>query len=442
MRTEDDIRAAFRHAAEQAPDADAVLAGVRERLDKASAGASQSSPRAARRWMTPLAAAAAVIAVTAAAVAIADGQPAHRPESNSGSLLDRLPRYYMTMVRSLHPLSLGGAQMVVVKDTRTGRTLLTARPPAPYHTFAGITGAADDRTFVLAARPTAASALPPSQQIEKLFLARLDPANGTLTMTALPIPQFTPRNQLDSMALSPDGTELALAFRAGRGTHSLEIRIYTLAGDLLRTWRSRGFLEDYWLNPASMSWTQTGLLAINWGYEAGGRAGFEQGLWLLNTLVPSGDLAGKSGWLVREVAFDKWQPGIYPYGNGLVSSNGEIAVMPIGTVDGPGKAAKIGKIGEFSASTGQAIRTLRPILRRGSHARQGLRSDALIWSNATGSVVVLQANRAPNARVRARARARGGRSYGTIITGVLSGRHFVPIPGVPGTNLDPYGLVF
>jgi hypothetical protein len=436
MRTEDDIRAAFRALAREAPEADAVLTGVREQLDKSSAFSRQSSPGAARRWMTPLAAAAAVIAVTAAAVVIADGQPARRAGVNSSSLLDQLPRYYMTLVRSLHPLSLGGAQMVVVKDTRTGRTLLTARPPAPYHTFAGITGAADDRTFVLAARPTAGSAGQPSQQIEKLFRARLDPANGTLTMTALPIPQFTPRNQLNGMALSPDGTELALAFRAGRGTHALEIRIYTLAGDLLRTWRSPGFLEDYWLNPASMSWTQTGVLAVNWGYDAGGRAGFEQGLWLLNTLSPSGDLAGHSGLVVRVAAFDKWQPGIYPYGDGLVSSNGETAVMPIGTVDGPGKAAKIGKIDEFSASTGQAIRSLRPILRRGSHAPQGLRSDALIWSNATGSVLVLQANRATSAR------ARGRRSYGTIITGVLSGRRFTPIPGVPGTELDPYGLVF
>jgi hypothetical protein len=255
-------------------------------------------------------------------------------------------------------------------------------------------------------------------------------------MTALPIPQFTPRNQLAGMALSPDGTELAVAFRAGRGTHSLEIRLYTLAGDLLRTWRSRGFLEDYWLNPGSMSWTRTGLLAINWGYDEGGRAGFEQGLWLLNTSAASGDLAGHSQRVVPEVAYERWVSGIYPYGDGLVSSNGETAVMPIATSDGSGHAAKIGKIEEFSASTGQPIRALRPILRRGSHAPQGLRSDALMWSNATGSLLVLQANRPTSAR------SRGRRSYGTIITGVLSGRRFTPIPGVPGTNLDPYGLVF
>jgi len=440
MRTEDDIRAAFRQAAEQAPDADAVLAAVRERLEAASAGQRASPQKTARRWMTPLAAAAAVIAVAAAAVAIADGQPAHRPAANSGSLLHRLPRYYMALLRSLHTPSQGGAQMIVVKDTRTGRTLLTARPPAPYHTFAGITGAADDRTFVLAVRPTAGAAGQPSQQIEKLYLARLNPANGTLTMTALPIPQFTPRNQLNGMALSPDGTELALAFRAGRGTHSIEIRLYSLAGDLLRTWRSPGFLEDYWLTPASMSWTQTGVLAINWGYDAGGRVGFEQGLWLLNTSAPSGDLARDSWRLVPVVAYKIDLSGIYPYGDGLVSSNGGTAVMPILTIDH--RARHIGKIGEFSASTGLPIRTMRPLLFRGPHARQGLREDTLMWSNANGSLLVLQANRPPNARTRARARARGGRSYGTIITGVLSGRRFVPIPGVPSISLDPFGLVF
>ena len=91
MRTEDDIKAAFRTLTRQAPDADAMLTAVREQLDNAGAGARQGAPRAARRWMTPLAAAAAVIAVTATAVAIANGQPTHHSGTSAGNSLRTRP---------------------------------------------------------------------------------------------------------------------------------------------------------------------------------------------------------------------------------------------------------------------------------------------------------------------------------------------------------------
>jgi len=53
MRTEDDIRAAFRALARQAPEADSVLTAVREQLGKVSAGKRQGGPSSARRWMPP-----------------------------------------------------------------------------------------------------------------------------------------------------------------------------------------------------------------------------------------------------------------------------------------------------------------------------------------------------------------------------------------------------
>ncbi len=429
MRTEDDIRAAFRALAKQAPDDDKVLTAVREQADKAIAGPPQGVRRPMGRWMAPLAAAAAVIAVTAAAVAIADGRP-HQPGPGTGALLDRLPPYYMTM------LPFPGAPMagpsVVVKDTRTGRTLVTALPPAPYHSFAGIAGAANDRTFVLAARPASGAVTQNSQNVEKLFRARLNPAKRTLTMTPLPIPVFTPGTLLDGMALSPGGTELAVALQTGRFHYQLEIRLYSLAGTLLKTWQSNGALTDDWLSPANISWARAGVLAINWRHltRDARRVDYETGLWLLNTSTAAGNLAGQSRLVVPSAGLS----GFYPWGDGLVSSNGRTAVVAMirGPVGNPPVEPRIGgKIEEFAVATGQPVRALWRVHFGGPDSPTGFPSEQLMWSNASGSVLVLEANLAS-----------GPRSNGRTAIGVLRGNHFRPIPGAPSTRAAYYGLVF
>ena len=428
MRTENDIRAALRSLARQAPDADAVLTEVIDQLDKKNAN--HGGRTGFRRWMTPLAAAAAVIAVTASAVAIAHGNP-KRAAGASSSLLDQLPRYYATVVIPSDARSTNGGPSIVVKNTLTGSTVVTVEPPAPYHTFAGITGAADDRTFVVAARPATAGITNNNQDIEKLFRARLNPAEHTLTMTPLPIPQFTPSTQLNGIALSPDGTELAVALATGRGHNQLVIRLYSLAGTLLRAWHSHGVLNFAYLNPANMSWSRTGVLAINWrSYtRSPSGAGLRSGVWLLDTTSPSGSLGAHT----RLVVPGKLMSGFYPWGDGALSSDGQTIVVPMRhtvSAKSPNLPRIWEKIEEFSAATGRAIRSLWPV---GSGADTiGNPGEVLMWSNAAGNVLVTTANLKS-----------GPKAHGQVAVGVLSGKHLTPIPGTPRAKLYwYYGVVF
>ena len=67
----------------------------------------------------------------------------------------------------------------IVRGTATGAALATITAPHPYGTFIGVTAAADNRTFVLAAQELAQLPLttPPAT---RLFLLRIDPAGRVL----------------------------------------------------------------------------------------------------------------------------------------------------------------------------------------------------------------------------------------------------------------------
>jgi hypothetical protein len=438
MRTEEDIRAALRTLAREAPDADAVLGTVRDKLARVSTDVPQDGRRNIRRWLAPLAAAAVVTAVIATAVAIAGMQsPRHRATPDAA--LDKLPRYYLTMLLPAHAKSNLDWTSVVVKNTRTGATLLTARPPAPYTSFAGVAGAADDRTFVLAAQVPAG---PPrlDRYNVKLFRARLDPSKRTLTMTPLPIPVFTPPTQVNTMALSANGSEVAVAMETGKYQKMFVVSLYSLAGKVLRSWHSRGMINaNWWYSPDSMSWARTGVLAINWTfYRLDQPMRSYGGVWLLNTGSPSGSLVAQSRRVVQQR-----RSGYFP-GDGVLSASGETIAVPMvkqitGTTTLHGRKVYVfsrkGEIQVVSAATGQLIRTLWPVDFGGKDAPVYVTSGEIVmWTNAAGSVMVVEA---PLAR---------GRSDGQEGIGVLSGKRFTPIPGAPivkaGFSFGPFGLVF
>ena len=100
----------------------------------------------------------------------------------------------------------------VVRATATGAALATITVPRPYGTFIGVTGAADNRTFVLAAQELARLPLrtPPAT---RFFLLRIDPAScvpaSRAQLTPLPIPE-QPGRAVSGVALSPDAARLAV----------------------------------------------------------------------------------------------------------------------------------------------------------------------------------------------------------------------------------------
>jgi hypothetical protein len=439
MRTEEDIRAALRTLAREAPDADAVLSAVRDKLARASTDSHQDVSRKLWRWLAPLGAAAVVIAVIAAAVALG-GMQRPRHEAAASPALRRLPQYYMTMMRSPAAEGLAWAG-IVVKSTRTGASLLTARPPAPYSSFRGIAGASDDRTFVLAAQEPVG---PPQDNVDitKLFRARLDPSKRTLTMTPLPIPVFRPPTFLDGIALSPDGTEVAVVMQTGKYQKMVEVSLYSLTGKLLRIWHSRGLALAYGVDPALMSWTRTGVLAINWAsfVRQNDPRDDRSGLWLLNTASASGSLRTESQLVVRCC---KELNGFSLADEGVVTGDGATVLNPMIRSRSVTQTLPDGlhstitkyiseKIQEFSAATGQPTGALWWVRLGRPDTPTALDPDEMVlWSNASGSVLVVQANMVS-----------GRLPEGKTTIGVVSRNHFTPIPGTSTPRASYVGVVF
>ena len=115
-------------------------------------------PRAARRprsWraIATVTAAAAALAIGVAlpvAPAVASGRSA---TVTSSVAAPAVPKYYVALNS---PENAKSPDKAVVGDTLTGKRLATVSPPKGV-TFGGVTGAADDRTFVLDGRPEAKS---------------------------------------------------------------------------------------------------------------------------------------------------------------------------------------------------------------------------------------------------------------------------------------------
>jgi hypothetical protein len=147
---EDMLRTAFHEKAEHIPGqpppldlepAPSPLAGRRDDV--------RSRWLAHRRWLIPVAAAAAVLAVVAG-TAIASGVlsgPAAGPPASAGSVP---PRYYVALAHGAKPKD--QKMTAVVRETQTGAVVARVAAPRPYVTFTEVTGAANDTTFVLAAQ--------------------------------------------------------------------------------------------------------------------------------------------------------------------------------------------------------------------------------------------------------------------------------------------------
>jgi hypothetical protein len=324
MSVEDQLRAAGRAVTDQVSDLP-ELDLTRSTLARRDTGA-----RARRRWLSgwliPLTAAAAVVTVAAVLVAVknpprvAPTASADPAASRSGSPAaapadpEALPRYFVAIsgLETTGPLPPAGQSApakdplpdsVVVGDTLTGKRLTTMKPP-PGSTFAGVTGAADDRTFVLdsaAIRP--GSGLVSANQQRTWYLLRVKPGAPVTTLTRLnfPVPAAA---DVNGIALSPDGTKLAVLYQMAREGDGFPysgpfiLGIYSVAtGAVLRTWTgtdpyrgSYGYGSDASPDPnTNLTWTSDGQrLAFAYRSSKGPDASLL--LREVNLAAPGGDL--------------------------------------------------------------------------------------------------------------------------------------------------------
>jgi hypothetical protein len=388
MRTEDDIRAAFRELARQAPDADDVLTAVRGRLETASAG--QRQDRRGRRLLAGLASAVAVMAVIGGSIALAVGGHApHRAARSHGQAANSrprpggaAPRYYMELAAT------GSSRLshAVVKDTATGATLATVMPPKPFNAFFQVIGAANDRTFVLAAeakRLPAGARYPPAT----LFRAQYDPGRRRITLTALPIPWISRDERLDGLALSPSGSMLAMSVTVFDPGRSEKVSVYSTTSGVAKVWRQPSVAPAY-----RLSWGSDGMLAYNWDGPP------RDGVWVLNTATAGGGLIADSrlaaavpqGWFFIDGAL------LTPNGRTVVAAMMRSANLHLHRTNF--------EFGEFAAATGRQTRVLLPM-------HDGV--EELVWTSPSGTVLIVQT---------------WSTSAEGLVLDVLSGGRLTPIP--------------
>jgi hypothetical protein len=115
-----------------------------------------------------------------------------------------------------------------------------------------------------------------------LMLLHFHPSTRSVSFSVLPVPAVS-LAALQSVALSPDGTQLAVAVEASPTL--LHLNVFSLAGGGVRTWSLRGTQAGQWsiedadsgasgggTNPNAMSWLPDGrTLAFNLSQLHGGK---------------------------------------------------------------------------------------------------------------------------------------------------------------------------
>ena len=226
-------------------------------------------------------------------------------------------------------------------------------PPRPYGTFVGVTAAADDRTFVLAAQklarfkpPVLSAPLPAT----KYFLLRLHPGYGRpgerATLTPLSIPVTPAGAWVSEFALSPDASHLAMV--SGRGDR-LKLSVYNLRAGTQRSYQPAGAGNVYVtpITENSLSWgADNRTLAFVYG-QWGGR----EGVRLLDTARPGSGLLANSRIAVAESRTTWWTQV-------QLTADGQTI---IGNRTNPYKKGDVQHLVEVSAQTGKLVRVLNVV---------------------------------------------------------------------------------
>jgi hypothetical protein len=300
----------------------------------------------------------------------------------------------------------------VVRGTATGAALATITAPHPYGTFTGVTAAADNRTFVLAAQELAQLPLttPPAT---RFFLLRIDPAGrvvaGRERLRPLPIPEQPPGRAVSGLALSPDGARLAVT--AGRLT-APALHVFSLATGDERVWDGPGVGPGFGPGAAygSLSWDASGqtLALITSGAQP------DSGVRLLDAVAPGSSLLASSRLVLpTPTGPDHWS-GNY-WRQVMISADGQtiIAVLQVDGQRGGGPADRVThKLVTFSASTGELLRTLNHIPVHAGYQQ-------VLWASPSAQLLIVSGTQ-PGPAV-------GSFNLGHS-AGTLSGGRFTPLP--------------
>ena len=429
----DQVRAATRSAAAViTPDQVPPL-----RLDPSTTGRPPGrAPKARPAWVAPLAAAAAIVIVAVASATagslLARSVPTRSggaastsktaPASSStavqgmtdGHTLTGVPRYYV-MVKN--------QSTVQVRATATGAALATIPTSTP---VVGVTGAADDRTFVLDAQrqvmgPTVLWPQPP-----KFYLLRLTASGAEQSLTRLNLPALPKGVAMTGLALSPDGSKLAIEVdtQVNESPGLLEMRVYTLATGAYRSWQTNGstdpedpggFTGSGVDGAASISWAANSrTLAFDWQNRAG-----TDGVRLFDTAASGDNLIADSQLAVVEATSGGQPIGAAPdylsscVTDAIMSADGSSVVCgyATGTLRSGNRYRTTTGFIRYSTKTGKQVQVYGVTTFNG----QAGGDISVWWTSATGKTLI-----------------GGVLTPGGIRVGVISGQTFTPLPRATG----------
>ncbi len=444
MTLEDKLRAAFRETAGDIPGDPPPLDLSRNHANQDYAdgdhtGLDHTGRDRARRhwaaWAAPLAAAAVVLAVVAGALAVT-GQLPHPRASTPAADYSGVPPYYVALtVRGNSPATYASnATAAEVRTTATGAVLARIAVPKPYAVFAGVTAAADDRTFVLVAEEKNNPPEPgqgperyyPHSRFFLLHIAPGAPAGSRVSLRALPDGFIPADNEVKDLALSPDGTSLA----ADVGyIESRELLVFNLATGARRAWSfsfcrqcspGSGGLGFGGTNVDALSWTADGRhLAfvgpasskpISGPVGRGANAYTPDPVRLLDIDAPGSNLLANSKIVLKWPGGATRQPG--PTWRGvLITPDGRTVVfleqLETDKPDGAIESVRW-QLAKGSVATGKVTAVVRNLKPAGQYQQ-------VMYTNATGHALVVEYF---------------GLGYGTHV-GILRANRFTPIPWSP-----------
>jgi hypothetical protein len=335
------------------------------------------------RWLAPVTAVAAVIGVVIG-VSVAGRGPSGTlisPPATSPESAGTMPLYYVTAYQSFTGGSNGEpATFAAVHDSATGATLTTVHMPTLTGYQGGtqgpsITAAGDDRTFIIteSAQVAAGSAtrtithrLPPTprfphgrtvtthvpaamRNVTKFYLLRVA-ANGRSARLGL-LPVSIGSLSMDDVALSPDGSKLAVAAQSCQSANHCQfsgIRVITLATRAAANWTTQES-GAVW----NLSWAGDDYLAFQWeGVSTPGGQAYR----LLDVAGTGGNLmAGPAIASPAPITADSgYTPPALITGDGRAVITTAISDIP----EGNGRDTVIAKVVELSAGTGQLLKVL------------------------------------------------------------------------------------
>lgn len=383
-----------------------------------------------RRVAAPLAAAASVVAVVTILLALTSSDGSRGPAPGTGGLagqaaLGSVPPYYVTLTG--YTGDLNAHFHAAVRATATGKTLATVSPPRPYQVFTWVSGAADDRTFVLAAQGWAKGANV-LQDATKFFLLKTDPAKGTARLTALPVSEKSGDGVI-GMTLSPDASKLAVVLNTPHSQQtSRKIQVLSLATGAQHTWT--------WTGPGWVGSQDSFSQPISWAADSRTLAfqqwtGNQLGVRLLDTAGAGHSL--RSARLALSILSSNNDGS-----NSLLTPDGtKIIYAPVVTLPPltSGVHEKL-RFAAYSARTGKLLQTRDPWWFNVAAPSPGqsvlIPWQQVLWTSTSGHtlIVVSPPGRAPAGQwLRHSVRP---------VIGVLSGNHFTPIPNAPNAsqNID------